>query len=349
MEIAAAGASLQAAYVTIQQSTDAAEARRVAQAIASNQSLNEPNLGKLGLVVTEVGRNLIKHAGGGDLFLRALQSGNRRGVEILAVDKGPGIADLARSFRDGFSTAGTPGTGLGAIARASTLCDVYSRPGQGTVLVAQIWGREVAAVDAGIPRRFRVGAVSRALPGEFECGDGWIFQEQTGGCRLTLADGLGHGKYAAEAADITVRTARAHAAETAPGLLERIHEALRATRGAAVAVADIDASSGIVRFAGIGNIIGAIVPPEGSLRRMISHNGTAGHQVRKILEFTYPWSADSLLLMHSDGLSTHWSFEAYPGLLQRHPSVIAGVLYRDHARGRDDATVVVAKEDGQAP
>ncbi len=62
------------------------------------------------------------------------------------------------------------------------------------------------------------------------------------------------------------------------------------------------------------------------------------------MEFTYPWDSCSLLLMHSDGLQTQWSFDSYPGLLERHPSLIAGVLYRDYARGRDDVTVVVAQE-----
>ena len=47
--------------------------------------------------------------------------------------------------------------------------------------------------------------------------------------------------------------------------------------------------------------------------------------------------------MHSDGLTTHWTLERLPGLAARHPSLIAGVLYRDFKRGRDDVTVVVAR------
>jgi len=336
---------LEAAFVAIEQSSDASEARRVAQAIASDPSFDESDRGKVGLIVTEAARNLLKHAGGGDIFLRAIQAGDTRAVEMLAVDKGPGIADVGRCFQDGFSTAGTPGTGLGAIARLSSVYDVYSRPGQGTVLMAQVWLRGNNAVTP----RFRVGAVCRALPGEPECGDGWIFQERARGGRLTLADGLGHGKLAADAAQLAVSIAGQHAADSAPGLLERIHAALRSTRGAAVAVTEIDPPGRTVRFAGVGNIVATVIPPEGAARRMVSHNGTAGHELQRIMEFSYPWTPDSLLLMHSDGLSTHWSFKAYPGLLFRHPSVIAGVLFRDHARGRDDATVVVAKEETQAP
>jgi hypothetical protein len=54
--------------------------------------------------------------------------------------------------------------------------------------------------------------------------------------------------------------------------------------------------------------------------------------------------AGFLLVMHSDGLATHWNLDQYPGLVGRRPSLIAGVLYRDFARGRDDVTVVVAKK-----
>jgi anti-sigma regulatory factor (Ser/Thr protein kinase) len=335
---------LEAAFVAIEQSSDVSEARRMAQAIASEHGFDESERGKVGLIVTEAARNLLKHAGRGDIVLRATEAGSSRGVEMLAVDKGPGIADVGRCFRDGFSTAGTPGTGLGAIARLSTLYDIYSRPGKGTVLMAQIW---VGGHRLETPR-FRVGAVSRALPGEPECGDGWIFQERARGGRLTLADGLGHGKLAADAAHAAVSVAGRHGADSAPHLLEKIHAVLRPTRGAAVAVSEIDSPGRTVHFAGVGNIAAAVIPPEGAVRRMVSHNGTAGHTLHRIVEFSYPWTPDSLLLMHSDGLSTHWSFEAYPGLLFRHPSVIAGVLFRDHARGRDDATVVVAKEETQA-
>ena len=75
---------------------------------------------------------------------------------------------------------------------------------------------------------------------------------------------------------------------------------------------------------------------------MVSYNGTVGHEVRKIREFTYLWPKGGLLVMHSDGLGTQWRLDRYPGLIARHPSLIAGVLYRDFNRGRDDVTVLVA-------
>src|SRR5205807_9230792 len=132
--------------------------------------------GKVALVVTEAAKNLLKHAGGGQVILRPLERGGVAGIEMLALDKGPGIANLTRSFEDGYSTAGTAGTGLGAIARLSDEIDIYTRPGRGTVLMAQIWNRNSGGLISATPPRFRVGGVCVPLPGETQSGDSWIFQ-----------------------------------------------------------------------------------------------------------------------------------------------------------------------------
>ena len=76
---------------------------------------------------------------------------------------------------------------------------------------------------------------------------------------------------------------------------------------------------------------------------MVCLNGTLGHAMKAARPFSYDAPGDVILVLASDGLGTNWSLDAYPGLQQRHPSLIAGVLYRDFARGRDDVTVLVAK------
>jgi anti-sigma regulatory factor (Ser/Thr protein kinase) len=331
--------------IPIHTSTDTAEVRRTALDLASQLAFDVTSAGNLGLVVTEAAKNLLKHAGGGHVILHTLRCNGSVGIEVLALDKGPGIADVNRCFQDGYSTAGTPGTGLGAIARLSSLHEIYSRRDHGTVLMAQIWNRAETGSPAVRQRRFSVGGVCVAMPGEQESGDNWVSRESANGLRITVADGLGHGPSAADASRAAIRIVHEQPHQPAAALLERIHQGLRATRGAAVAVADIDPSSNVLRYAGVGNITAIVVPASGPLRRLVSHAGTAGHEVRKLAEFTYPWDSRSVLLMHSDGLQTQWSLDSYPGLLERHPSVIAGLLYRDHVRGRDDVTVVVAKEE----
>ena len=98
----------------------------------------------------------------------------------------------------------------------------------------------------------------------------------------------------------------------------------------------------LVKSVGIGNIMGAL-HLNGTTRRLVSQDGIVGHQVGRIKEFQYPWSQDSMLVMCSDGINTHWDVNLYQGLVERHPSLIAATLYRDFARGRDDTTVLVFK------
>jgi len=97
-----------------------------------------------------------------------------------------------------------------------------------------------------------------------------------------------------------------------------------------------------VRFVGVGNI-GAVLASGGEARRLASNNGTAGHIAPRIREFTYPFSTKPLVILHSDGLSARWEIDAYPGLAASHPSLVAGVVFRDNRRGRDDVTVVAMR------
>jgi len=216
--------------------------------------------------------------------------------------------------------------------------EIYCQPGRGTAVLARIWQRRSSAPQR---TRMEVAGVSVAKPGETTCGDGWAMTKHAAGAVIVLADGLGHGPEAAEAAREAIRIFRKHTKEGPAGILKVAHDALRSTRGAAVAIADIDCDSGMVTFSGIGNIAGAVLAAD--RRNMVSQNGTLGHTVRTISEFTYAWVPDALVILNSDGLQSQWSLNSYPGIAARDASLIAAILYRDFTRGRDDATVVVAK------
>jgi hypothetical protein len=246
---------------------------------------------------------------------------------------------LPAALRDGFSSTGTPGNGLGAIARLASLFDIYSRSGAGTALFARVWAAPAAPRDDGV----LLGALNVAHPGEPVSGDCWAVQVAGQRTVVMVADGLGHGTYANQAALAAAAVFRQHAQAPPAEMLERIHEALRPTRGAAVAVGEIDRSRQLLRFAGLGNIAGTILA-NGATRSVVSHHGTAGHDVRRIQEFTYPWPAGAVLVLHSDGLTSRWTMDPYPGLLERHPMLIAAMLYRDCRRARDDTTVVVVRD-----
>ena len=314
-----------------------AEARRFTAQLGCGLGFTETDSARVALLVTEAATNLVKHATGGQLLVQSLPDVG--GLELLALDTGPGIRYVAQSLRDGYSTAGSLGTGLGAITRLATFWDIYSVLGVGTALLMGIMPSSPPLLA---PVNLDVGVVCIPKAGESVCGDASTVIQQPGCSLVLLADGLGHGPEAAQAAQTAVRLAHEHSTEPLEGLLERLHNGLRHTRGAAVAVAEVDLRPQEVKFAGVGNIAGRIILAEETVYLM-SHNGTVGHQMRQVQALPYPWSDNALLVLHSDGLATRWDLMAYPGLARRHPSLIAGVLYRDFARGSDDVTVVVAR------
>jgi anti-sigma regulatory factor (Ser/Thr protein kinase) len=323
----------------IHEPSHCAEVRRSATGLVGECGFDETDTGKVALIVTELATNLVKHAKEGEILMRPVIRHGVLGAEFIALDRGPGIANVAQCFRDGYSTAGSPGTGLGSVVRLAYDFDIHSVPGKGTAVLAVVWpSRKKIAHGQNI----EFGVVSLAKAGEEACGDGWKCELLAERSLCLVVDGLGHGTYAAVAARRAVEILGEHQTKAPAEIIERAHNALRSTRGAALAIAEINGVSETVRFCGVGNIAAAIVAA-GSSRQLVSLNGTAGLEVRKVTEFTYPWGSDSTLIMHSDGLMSRWDLQLYPGLIQRHPSLIAAVLYRDFNRNRDDVTVLVAK------
>lgn len=326
--------------IPVRDGSQVSEARRGAVALAKGIGFGEEDSGRLAIIATELATNLIKHGGGGELLIGTYDDRTGMGVECLALDKGPGIPDVGLALRDGHSTAGSSGTGLGAILRGSHVSEIYSRPGLGTAVLVRVQQGRPANAKAGLEPV--LGAVNLPMPGETACGDAWCVKANPNGFGLFVADGLGHGPIAAEASHAAVGVFLKEHARPPGELLQAMHVALKSTRGAAVGVAAIDFDAGEVVFAGAGNIFGALVTETG-VRRMVSHNGTAGHVIKRIQEFRYPFEGVPLIVLCSDGLGTSWDLSAYPGLAQRHPTLIAGVLYRDFNRGRDDVTVLVVR------
>jgi anti-sigma regulatory factor (Ser/Thr protein kinase) len=322
--------------VLIGEATQVGEARRAAVEVARRLAFGETDAGRVALVVTEAATNLVKHAGGGEVIVRARDEQHGGGLEILALDTGPGIRDVGACLRDGYSTAGSAGTGLGALSRMGSAFDIYSLPGFGTAVFVRVGGTPRAECPLDW------GALCVPKAGEDRSGDAVAVHERPDGLTILVSDGLGHGGFAAEASDLAVAAFAKARSQPPAAALQTIHQAMRPTRGGAVAVTDVDVPHHTVRFAGVGNISGAVVLPS-TVRRMVSHNGIVGHELRRVGEFSYPWGDDAVLVLHSDGLATHWDLAKYPGLAARHPSLVAGVLYRDFTRGRDDVAVVVAR------
>lgn len=330
----------------VSEASQVAEVRRVAAEMARAEKLTVAETGRLALVATEMSTNLVKYGKGGSVTVTRFSDHQQHGVQIIGVDSGPGFADFAVASRDGHSSAGSLGIGLGVIMRSSTFFDVYSVPGQGTAMVARVAhsaSRKTGTASAA--PAFEVAARATAKKGQAECGDAWAVRDFGKRQLICIVDGLGHGPLAAVAASRAISVFGAARSDEAPAaIVMRAHEQLKDTRGAVMAVLALDRAAGLADFCGVGNISAAVFQGTES-RHLLSVEGTVGYRLRPVRSRQVAWDAQAVAILYTDGLSGRWSMLKYPGLMAHHPSVIASVLFRDHARDTDDATIVVARSN----
>lgn len=312
------------------------EARRLCTQLGLLAGLGADASSRVAIITTELATNLVKHAREGELLGRVFSEGGRTGIEITSVDRGPGMDRPEECFRDGYSTAGSPGTGLGAVRRLASSVDTYSIPRTATVIVARI-----LAGDAP-PTPLETGLILAPAPREKECGDAVAFLTHGPRTTVLMVDGLGHGPHAAAAANEAVRVFQEDPSPSLPELVHRIHGALQKTRGAALALARIDQERGTLDHCGVGNITASIAR-QGPPKMLISPGGIVGHMLPNLKTASIAWEKGDTLIMHSDGLHVTGKGITHPGLLVRHPAVLAGMLYAEQKRGRDDASVVVLR------
>lgn len=321
--------------VNVTDASSVGEVRRTAMMSAHRLGFDETRSGELALLATEASRNVLVHGGGGEVILSGIhETGGTPVARILAIDKGAGISDITRAMSDGYSTAGTMGAGLGAMKRIATMLDIFTGK-NGTVVLMEL-GRSTRKES------IEIAGIAVPYPGESCCGDGWYCHHTPERTVALVTDGLGHGFGAAEAAQEAIATFRRRVELGPAEILSYIHDALRKTRGAVAAIAEIRPKEHKITYAGVGNI-SAVLHYGGSSRSLVSHNGTLGMTVPKIQEFKSEWPSDAVLVIHSDGLQSKWDLASYAGLISRHPALIGGALIRDFRRQRDDASVVVVK------
>jgi anti-sigma regulatory factor (Ser/Thr protein kinase) len=333
--------------VAVAERSQVAEARRLACQAATQQGFSESDTGRIAIAATELATNLVKHAGGGEILIGSFDDSEGKGIELLALEKEPGIGNVQMALSDGHSTAGSAGTGLGAAQRAANVFGVSTRLGHGTAIVARV---RKSKDQPNRSKRYIVSGLCVPYPGEIVCGDSWAVAPINERLVVLLADGTGHGPKAHWAAMRAIEIFREWVKAAPEEVVHRIHGALGATRGAAVAVARLEpeANGGNVNFVGVGNISAALIDGT-DVRRMVSLNGTAGYIAPRIRAFQYRYRDMPTVILHSDGLRSRWDLIEYPGLMGAHPSLIAGVLYRDFRRGRDDASIVAVRRQSECP
>ena len=325
--------------------------RKAVQVLAERLQFSAARIGQLALAVTEAASNLYKHAVQGSLLLCVNRDGPQPGIDLVTIDAGPGLRDVSAAVRDGHSTAGTLGIGLGAIQRLADFSDLYSLAGRSTSLVARfgaVPGGATPPDPPGIGGPARPpkppwppwAGLLRPITGETECGDAYGAVQADGAVTAVLCDGLGHGPLAAAAAAEGVAAVLEVPAGEPAAVLERVHRRMGRTRGGAVGIVRIDGP--LARFAGLGNVAASIVSG-GQRKSMLCIPGIAGHQARSIRQFEYEAPPGSAVVLHSDGISNRWEAAALPRIEARDPLLIAAVVLAAAGVHRDDAGILVLK------
>lgn len=337
----------------IKDEAQAGAARRAVRRSASVLGFTEDALAEIDIVVQEMATNAARYASGGGCLHWTTALGPDPGLELFYADKGPGIYDLARALADGVSSGGSLGTGFGAMRRLLDEFDAYSsvkgttrrltnprRSTHGTALLGRKWVAPASGEGSRELSR-RVGVWSRPKPGEDDAnGDAYYVGHHEGETLLAVIDGLGHGRGAREAAHAALDSLAQWAGEPLGEVVEGVHAALRATRGAVMGAVVIDPESRAFTYAGVGNVeVRVFNSPEPA--RPVPSNGTLGARLSPVRIWSHRWAEGTTIIMATDGLSATWDISSYPGLLPKSPQLLAGVLLRDYARSSDDATVLV--------
>ena len=125
--------------VALGSSADIVALRQMVRAAAIEQRFSLVDQTKIVTAASELARNALDYGGGGIARIEALLEGSRRGLRLTFEDKGPGIADIERAMKDGFTTGSGLGLGLGGARRLSNEFAIDSRPGEGTRVTITRW------------------------------------------------------------------------------------------------------------------------------------------------------------------------------------------------------------------
>lgn len=332
-------------WLRVEDASAVAACRNTVLALAERLQFPAARVGQLALAVTEAASNLHKHARAGALWLCINRDGQSPGapapgIDLVTIDAGPALPDVPAALRDGHSTAGTLGIGLGAIQRLADFCDLYSAAGRGTALAARFRPERPERPSPAGPPETRWAGLVRPISGEVECGDAYGVVRTGDTVTAVLCDGLGHGPLAAAAAAEGVTAVLEEPAGSPAALLQRAHRRMSGTRGGALGIVQFRGQ--VAAFAGLGNIAASILR-DGARKSMISIPGIAGHQARAIRQFEYEVPPGAAVVLHSDGISSRWEAAALPGLDTRDPLLIAAVLLAEAGIHRDDAGILVLK------
>ncbi|MDQ8187584.1 ATP-binding protein [Pelagicoccus sp. SDUM812002] len=336
-------------FIEIEDKSRISQCRRRAKVAAKEMGYSEVDRERVSIAVTEAVSNVVRHAGRGFFLMQPMKLSESGGDELAVVvwDEGPGIAHIGQCMKDGYSTAGGQGIGLGAMKRLSDVFELYL-PQTGGLVVGMSFsgGGDLKSIQPPRDALWDIFATSLAKPGQSVSGDAWAIESWDRGLKVLLVDGLGHGPKAHQAATRAVDCFATVRDLEGESIMLALNEALKGTRGAVAAVAEVDNVAGSTRFTGMGNIFGRLINGT-ETSQLTSVSGTVGYNMRNPRSFEYPWFEDSMIILHSDGVGSRWDLGKFPGISYSRSSIIAGALLRGYRKVSDDSSIVCIKSNSK--
>ncbi|MHC1760090.1 MAG: anti-sigma regulatory factor [Negativicutes bacterium] len=336
--------------IEVRSQWDIRAAKLLAEQVATGLGFDPQERDEIAIVISELGSNLIKHAGRGFIAVSALSDNGQMGIQIESLDNGPGIANIAEAMRDGFSTSNSLGIGLGAVNRLMDRHEIIS-PIEGEYGTKILCVRYVRCKDPLTVSHcpLEVGAATRNHPLAEVNGDAFLIKNGATSLTIAVIDGLGHGENARRAAWTAREYIEKHYEQPLDSVFSGTGISCSGTRGVVLAIVRFswDAlpvqAPPIIRFthASVGNIeckvFGIPYPIPFVIRR-----GVVGLNAPKPVLSSHLWTSNMILVMHSDGLKTNWQWSEFPELVDSEINRAASILLRRLAK-EDDATVVVVR------
>ena len=299
---------------------------------------------RIELVCNEIISNQLKYAGGHGL-VQVWEYGNSEfsALDLFALDYGPGISNLPDAMKDGYTTSGTMGKGLGTIQRMSAEYEVYTLPSglshdspwHGTA----VWSRFYVG-NKPPSHPFQYGHHLRAYQDDVYNGDCICVQPSIDSVKWLHADGLGHGKEAAEG--LVGAENVLDSSTPLDGTLLNLSQRLRGGRGAVAMACEIDFTALMLRICGVGDM-SAFLICNGERKVLNFSPGVLGHEHRSFEMVELPFPKQALFITASDGLRRNWNLNTFPGLWRLHPQFIALLLGNVASRNNDDKSIFVIR------
>jgi anti-sigma regulatory factor (Ser/Thr protein kinase) len=310
-----------------------------AKAVAAE--FTERKVGEIDIIVAELVSNLVRHGGGGQLFVKLVEEAGIQGIELISVDSGAGISDVNRMMEDGMSTKNSLGQGLGAIKRLSQVFQVYSQRGWGTIVLVRVFNDELPAFRK--PPKAEIRSFVAPKPGEEYCGDRFVAVTTPQYIKLFLGDGLGHGPEAEKAVTMACDAFLKFTDPDPVEIIRYINSEVKKSRGLVGTTAIFDIKEAKWRICGVGNISTRIY--NGAVpKNHLSYNGIIGLNVPNTLNAQESaYEKGQLLMMCSDGLKSRWDLLKFPSVLRYDYSVLLAAMIKDFARYTDDMSVMACK------